>query len=453
MKRYFINTAYIYFFFIFTFAGIKAQTIFEDSKGENYIAQYSSGIISLNLANSSIKIGTNLMPRSDFRIALDLTGKATNNIANVISSGNISPGAKLSATIGYSFEALILQEYAGNLSRTKKIGSILDPVLIQFKYLKEGNKIKLLPAPLEKICENLYDARDTLTNMLSATGFNAESNERKTYSVICNKIDSIASSLEKIITRLENKIDSGVQAAGNENADTTNVKNIELEIKGRLNNYIGDFYSQYKEYLFSKNTPVDLDWLTLRLDVGSNKYSMFSAAKIFEKQLSDTVFTYCGGFLSYQKFFPGIRFILSIGAGVSQQNNIADLDLIEYSETKTETDYTGTVIHQSKKTVPAYNGIFRSYANFSAVTGCYWKPIVKLPAAITAFAKFDNNEIAQTITFGLGGYLVNKSNSLLPLAGISVEYKVKIIEKEKNAVKDLFKVNLVMSWPLDFGFN
>ena len=330
------------------------------------------------------------------------------------------------------------------------------PVYIEFSKLDSSVSKNL---PDEKILDNLNknksalnNARDTISNMLSEVEFDVPAECHTLSSEISEDVDTFVELLKAIEKEVNYSKNDTSEKITKRNKDIkekiTEAKTKEL---ASLKSKISKFYGNYKKYLYSSNSTMDLNWLTLRLDLGADKYFMFSEKEPFNKQLSDTVFTYYGGYLSFQKFLPRNRVILSLGVGLALQNNTDNLDLFEYTETKTTKDSTGSVVRQSKNNVSAYNGIFRSFTNLNLIFSGYWKPIFDIPAATTAFIKFSSNSLAQTLVLGIGGFIVKSSNALIPVAGVQAEYNIILNDKENNGLKNQLKINLVMSLPVDFG--
>ena len=121
------------------------QTNGEDTKGNPFTFPHPGGQLTINLANNTIKIENLFRFKDSWLLGFGVSGKATNGISPIFSSGEISPGVKFNFNIGYSLGARKIIKKINELhnratstfdSQFKK----LDRILRKIKEKKDGIK-------------------------------------------------------------------------------------------------------------------------------------------------------------------------------------------------------------------------------------------------------------------------------------------------------------------------
>jgi len=121
----------------------------EDSKGQDVLVGYLSGLFLANIANASLSFGYTVNPQP-WTIDFKVQGKATNGLSSLLSTGQLTPGAVLGLGVGYNlshnanslqtdaiqegFESLVVKLHAQQEIEEKRAKNEEERKKIQTKY-------------------------------------------------------------------------------------------------------------------------------------------------------------------------------------------------------------------------------------------------------------------------------------------------------------------------------
>lgn len=499
-------------FFILLFMSANnyfAQTLFEDSNGEKVLVQYNCGetintMITANIADNSLNMSAEIRFDHNYLLGVEISGKAKNGLAKIFSEGNTMPGVGINLNFGYSFGAKKRFERISEIEQQSINKIVKVDINFEINTLKGiaeteiMNKVDDLNKKLDGIKEDLERNFNTAIDIMEDNSYKKEpifnkasiekavedrvGEEKKKLIVIIESLQKTIIDI-KISGKKEKELGSQLKSLKEQKENIEiieskeKLKKLEEEIKiteDDLNKTIkeiikkkDELIKQYDEagYLdvsshyftslqnisleLDKIAPRDFRILNFNLFCDTYKYKFFSPVLPFDQQISAKNFVGTGFLLSYSQFFNCIRTLFSYGIGIKKDNNVDDLDSLEFTETTTQKDSTGTIQRVSTKKFEAYNGTFETYTSKSFFISSFCKPFFRFPIGILGYFKYTNNKFVCPMLLGMGWYLCKASNIFEPIVGIVGEYKDNIKSGAENLpISKRFKINLLVAFPV-----
>lgn len=421
------------------------QTNGEDTKGNPFIFPHPGGQLTINIANNTIKIENLFRFKDNWLLGFGVSGKATNGISPIFSSGEISPGVKFNFNIGYSLGA---QKIIRKINKLHEGAiSILD------------SPFKKLDSLLNKVNEN-KDAIKTYQDLKKVISAYPDYNELKkeieqletTKLLKLAKIDKVE--LEEL-KRKFGELQKSFSKLLRENVSNPQKENFDISVFDKEINDVGGIKKQLSAYisestniLIGNEIPRDLDVFNLSTYYEASKFKFFSSDLPFDQQITEETFKGIGLQLSYSHYFNPLRILFTIGAGIKHDNNANTLDTVNIKEDVTSINETGDITRVIEKEITALKGNMETFTNKSVYFSGYYKPFPEYPLSLAAYANLNFNRLRRPLILGFGAFAVNKGNSFKPIAGIVVEYEKDLKNQvEKIPFNKSLKVNLIISLP------